>query len=109
MVQEHSHNFLPNAWPFADAVNTTAFASVQVLDGAPILLVFRDHDGEWQFLHGPATEQDECCLICLGCAYDRDRGVGILAGLEPGWMASRSSPTDSWNCEPYESDDGHEA
>ena len=108
-VQEHSHNFLPGAWPFSDAVNTAAFTSAQVLDGAPILLVFHDHDGEWQFLHGPVTEQDECRLVCLGCVYDRDNAVGILRDLQPGWMASRSSTTSAWECEPYDSVHGHEA
>ena len=108
-VQEHSHSFLPNAWPFPDASNTAAFTSSQVLNGAPILLVTHDHDGEWQFLHGEVTEQDECRLICLGCAYDRDNAIGILAELQGGWMASRASAESTWECEPYGASDEHEA
>ena len=66
-------------------------------------MVFHDHDGEWQFLHGPVTEDDECKVICLGCIFECDETVGILAEMPSGWMAYRDSIGDAWQSEPYES------
>ena len=78
------------------------------MDGAPVLLVFHDHDGEWQFLHGATTEQDECRVVCLGCAYEHDNAIGILATLPNGWMAHRDSVDGPWHSEPYEDSDSDE-
>jgi hypothetical protein len=108
-VQEHPHSFSPGAWPFTEPVNTLAYTSARVLhDGHRVLLVFHDHDGEWQFLHGEVDEQDECKIICLGCAYERDNAVGILSDLPIGWKAYRESVDSPWQCEPYEDSDADE-
>jgi hypothetical protein len=108
-VQDHPHSFPPDSWPFSEPVNTLAYASMQVLrDGYPVLLVFHDHDGEWQFLHGAVNEQDEGDIVCLGCAYERDNTLGILADLPIGSKAYRESTESSWQCEPYEDSDADE-
>jgi hypothetical protein len=99
-VEAHSHSFPPDAWPFADPINTAAFTSAQVLDGLPILRVFHDHDGDWQFLGG--VDGEEGRIICLGCAYERDGAIASLADLPVGWMAYRESPGEAWHREPYE-------
>ncbi len=85
------------------------FTSAQVIDGnAPFLVVFHDHEGEWQFLHGEVGEDDECKIICLGCAYSRDQSIGILSDLPAGWMAYRDSVNESWQSEPYDSENSVE-
>ena|SRR5690606_18898755 len=99
-VAEHSHSFPLDSWPFAEPINTLAYTSSLVLSGHPVRLVFHDHDGEWQFLSG--EDNEECKIICLGCAYERDPGIAILADMATGWMAFRDSPEQSWQCEPYE-------
>ena len=105
-VSTHRHNFLPDAWPFRVSENTLAYTSSRVLEeAAPIVLVFHDHDGDWQFLHGEVGEADECKLICMGCVYDLDNSVGILADLPPGTIAYRDSVADPWQSEPYADDD----
>ena len=102
-VEEHRHSFLPGNWPFAEPTNTLSYTSASVLGGQfPILLVFHDHDGEWQFLHGEVEEQHECKIICLGCIYERDSSIGSLSDLPAGWMAFRDSVGASWQREPYE-------
>jgi hypothetical protein len=101
-VSCHQHNFLPGSWPFEESENTLAYTSLLVLSGSPILLVFHDHDGEWQFLHGEVTEEDECKIICIGCAFSQDSSIGILADLEPGWMAYRDTVHLPWQSEPYD-------
>jgi len=104
-VEEHPHSFLPGAWPFKEPINTLAYTSARVLsEKYPVLLVFHDHDGEWQFLHGEVGADDECKIICLGCAYELDDTVGILADMPSGWMAFRDAIDRPWQCEPYEDD-----
>ena len=104
-VAAHQHTFLPGAWPFDLPENTLAYTSSRVLEeAAPIVLVFHDHDGEWQFLHGEAGDSDECKIICMGCAYELDPSIGILADLPAGTMAYRDSTEDSWQSEPYASE-----
>ena len=108
-VSPHPHSFSSGQWPFAEPENVAAFTSREVLsEGRPVLLVFHDHDGEWQFLHGPVGESDIPQVICLGCAYERDRTVGELAQMPSGTMASRAALGEVWEIEPYESseDDG---
>jgi hypothetical protein len=105
-VEEHPHSFLLGSWPFAVPVNTLAYTSSQVLSGQPVLLVFHDHDGEWQFLTG--EDGEECKIICLGCAYERDGSIAILADMAAGWMAFRDSADQSWQCEPYAGSDPDE-
>ncbi|BCT93657.1 hypothetical protein LYSHEL_26840 [Lysobacter helvus] len=105
-VEVHPLSFSSESWPFADPINTLAYASGQVLNGSPILLVFHDHDGEWQFLTG--EDREECKIICLGCAFERDAALAGLAAMPIGWMAYRASIDKSWQCEPYEDSDGVE-
>lgn len=101
-IEPHPHSFPAGSWPFAVSVNTTAFSSAQVVrEGAPVLVVCHDHDGEWQFLHGDVTEQDECVLICMGCALQRTPAVAELASLPQGWRASRKDVASPWVSEPY--------
>ena len=105
-VADHTHSFLPGSWPFAEPTNALVYTSSRVLrDGHPILVVFHDHDGDWQFLHGEVGEDDDCKIICLGCAFERDSSVGILNDLPFGWKASRQSVSSTWQCEPYETGD----
>ena len=105
-TEAHAHRHPIEDWPFGDAPTTAVFTSSQVFQSnAPILLVFHDHDGEWQLLHGPVTEGDECHLVCFGCAFDRDESIGALNALPIGWRASRTTPASPWELEPYEDSD----
>ncbi len=69
-----------------------------VLDGAPILRVYHDYDGGWQF-HGspddPATP-DVARLVSLGTMIARDATLSELHDLPDGWRAFRSSASRPW-------------
>lgn len=87
-------------------MNALAYTSTSVLrDGYPILVVFHDHEGDWQFLHGEVSADDECKIICLGCTFARDSSVGFLSDLPLGWKASLKSVNSPWQGEPYEASD----
>lgn len=96
-LESHDHQFDDSEWPFSDPTNTTSFTTRQVLiDGLPILLVSHDDDGDWQFLCDTTTDTADLKVICLGCAFQRDRSVGELADLPLGWIADRKSIHDPW-------------
>jgi hypothetical protein len=101
----HSHTF-PD-WPFGDPVNATAFMCDHVVSGvAPILRVAHDHDGDWQFLCDGLHGEARPVIVCLGCAFERDRSVREVASLPPGWAAERVVPGGAWSEEAIPVDEG---
>jgi hypothetical protein len=105
-VEPHSHEFSGVSWPFDVEPNTAVFSSAQVVRrGAPVLVVYHDHDGEWQFVHGDVTDDDECLLVCLGCAFQRTPSIADLASMPAGWRAERDSIASPWALAPYASSD----
>ena len=95
--ETHTHRFDPSEWPFADPMNTTAFSTSRVFgDNFPILLVTHDVEGDWQILCGTTNDPADALVVCLGCAYERDRTIGALADLPRGWMAWRDTADAPW-------------
>jgi hypothetical protein len=93
----HFHKFLENEWPFQDAVNTAAFTTTHVVnDDYPVLLIRHEEDGDWQLLCGTTERKKDCLIICLGCAFEKDRTIGEVADLPLGWKAWRTSIGSPW-------------
>jgi len=104
-MKSHQHSFNEAEWPFDEPVNTMASLTRPVLRGdLPILLVSHDEDGDWQFLCGTTTDPKDAAIVCLGCAYQKDRSIGLLADLPLGWQAWGDTINDSWKREPSEYD-----
>jgi hypothetical protein len=85
-------------WRFDDPPNAASFTTIFVLDGSPILRVYHDYDGGWQF-HGSVDHQataDVCRLVSLGSMIDRDSSLAVLHDLPCGWRATRSSVDVPW-------------
>jgi len=105
-VAAHPHSFSAEDWPFAEPENTLAYTTSRALvNGEPILLVSHDHEGDWQFLCGDVTNEEQGKIICLGCAYQRDNSVGALADLPSGWQARRESVDAAWERYPADEDE----
>jgi hypothetical protein len=89
---------MADSWQFDDLPNTTSFTTKFVLDGSPILRVYHDYDGGWQF-HGspddPATP-DVARLVSLGSMIARDATLNELHDLPDGWRAFRTSAEKPW-------------
>ena len=89
---------MKNEWKFYDPPNTACFTTTFVLDGSPILRVYHDYDGDWQF-HGsndhPATDS-VCKLVCLGDIIKLDASIIQLNDLPCGWQAERQQKSSSW-------------
>jgi hypothetical protein len=95
--ETHLHDFAAADWPFADPINTTAISTKRVfVDSFPILLVTHDDDGDWQILCGTTNAPEDGLVVCLGCAYQRDRTIGALADLPRGWSAWRDAKDAPW-------------
>lgn len=103
----HSHDF--SNWPFDTPVNTVSFTTRFVIDGSrPILEVYHDHDGEWQFLCGTTLNSADLKIVCMGCMLDRDPTLAELSRLPEGWKATRASADESWIKEEDEDPDENE-
>jgi hypothetical protein len=89
---------MTKGWQFDDPPNAASFTTKFVLDGSPILRVYHDYDGGWQF-HGSAdhpASTDVCRLVSLGSMIDRDSSVAQLHDLPCGWRATRRSVDVPW-------------
>lgn len=89
---------MANDWRFADPPNAASFTTNFVLDGSPILRVYHDYDGGWQFHGFPdhPTTMDVVRLVSLGSMIGRDSSLIQLHDLPWGWRATRSSVDAPW-------------
>ncbi|MBU8820353.1 hypothetical protein KL864_31215 [Mycolicibacterium goodii] len=93
-------------WPFATPPNIVAFTTRQVVeDGLPVLTVFHDHQGEWQFLCETPDPVREIKVACMGCVVGADPSLQELADLPEGWLAFRPSPEREWYREEMQPDE----
>lgn len=104
-VEKHPHSFPDADWPFSEPDNRAVFTTTRVLhEGYPVLLVSHDEDGDWQFLCGTTNDTVHAAVVCLGCAYEQDRSVGLLADMPLGWQARRDAVDSPWERSPSEPD-----
>jgi hypothetical protein len=94
-------------WKFPDAPDTACYTTTFVLNKAPILRVYHEYDGDWQF-HGAQEQvvQDEAKLVSLAAMVQLDDTLTELSDLPYGWSATRSGPSSHWEREkdnPYPS------
>lgn len=85
-------------WQFDDAPNTASFTTSFVLDGSPVLRVYHDFEGGWQF-HGspedPATSE-VARLVSLASMIALDSTLASLHDLPYGWRAARTNVKSPW-------------
>lgn len=87
---------------FDEARNTMVFVCARVLhDGAPVLWVSHNENGDWQFLcggdHSKPETGDEGYLSCLECAVARDPSLNEMANLGFGKAAVREEVGGAWD------------
>lgn len=87
---------MQNHWPFDDAPNTASLTTLFVLDGSPILDVYHDFEGGWQF-HGEqfATAAD-ARVVSLSSMLTLDATIAELCDLPYGWKAVRDRVASPW-------------
>lgn len=85
-------------WPFDDAQNAASITTSFVLDGSPILRVYHDYDGGWQFLGSsdqPASTS-VARVVALASMIDRDTTLREFHDLPFGWRAFRETVNGPW-------------
>lgn len=85
-------------WVFDEAPNTACFTTSFVLAGSPILRVYHNYDGDWQFLGPPDQPAISSVgqLVCLSEMISRDPKLCELHDLPCGWHAIRVEVDDPW-------------
>ena len=90
-------------WPFDDPPNCACIVTKDVFKGAPIMRVYHDFEGDWQF-HGSEASSDDpdaAKLVSLSSMVSQDNSLLTLHDLPYGWMASRSGPSEKWKREKH--------
>jgi hypothetical protein len=80
------------------------FTSVLIREGADVLLVMHDEQGDWQFLAGSESAADQAVFVHVGHVIASDQSLGDLADLPLGWRARRTTIESPWTREPIPAD-----
>lgn len=108
-MSTHLHDFSDSEWPFQEPVNAAAFTTTKVVrEGFPVLRVTHDEEGDWQILCGTTNRSEDCLIVCLGCAFQRNRAIGEVADLPWGWLAWRDSADSPWQREEKEPEEAED-
>jgi hypothetical protein len=82
---------------FLEKHNLASFTTKYILTKEkPILNVFHDKDGDWQFLCGTTNDNNDLKIVCLKDIVELDESVNELFNLELGGFAWRNSQNDKW-------------
>lgn len=87
---------------FYEARNLGVFVMKQAFAGMPVLKVYHDEDGDWQFHTGEDYQTEDVILVCLEEMTRLDPGINKIFHLPLGYRAWRASKEDEWQYAPYE-------
>ena len=102
---EHAHR-RPSRFHFNERHDAGVVACRRVVDGAPVLQVSHEVDGDWQFLCGgdhADGDADGAVGMCLGCMVAGDQSLNDVAGLgrdQEAWRERVGAPWASANADP---------
>jgi len=89
---------IKNDWPFNDPPNKLVFTLKYILEeGKPILNVYHENDGDWQFQTNIKPKKDDGVIVTLEKIIEFDESVKEIADLKCGWHAWRKSVNEPWN------------
>jgi hypothetical protein len=87
----------PDPWPFAEGLETRVVTTKRISnDHAPVLHVYHEPNGDWQFIDDGPTERADIAFVHLAHVVGAHPTVAELADLPTGWAAHRPSPKDPW-------------
>jgi len=84
---------------FYEKRNTGVYTTQQVIDGSPILYVYHDEDGDWQFHSSSDPDMNDAKLVSLESLVKKDPSLNDIYFLQYGWKAWRNSIDDEWDYE----------
>ncbi|WP_276380059.1 DUF4262 domain-containing protein [Flavobacterium sp. H4147] len=81
---------------FREPKNLTAFTTKQWMQGKPIIEVFHEYDGDWQFLTDDEPSAENIIIVALEQLILKDKTLNQIFDLEYGEEASRKFIGDKW-------------
>lgn len=94
---------------FYEKRNTCVFTTKQAFDGDPILYVYHNEDGAWQFHTSLEPNLDDAKMVALEQITKLDPSINEIYHLQYGWCAWRSSGDADWEfAEDEEADEDDE-
>lgn len=84
---------------FYEVRNLAVFTTKQVFEGKPILYVYHNEDGDWQFHSEQDPQLEDSMIVCLEEITKIDPGINDLYHLSYGQCAWRNSKEDDWEWE----------
>jgi hypothetical protein len=87
---------------FYENRNLGVYTTKQALEGEPILYVYHNEDGAWQFHTSLEPDINDAKLVCLSEITKLDPTINEIYHLQYGWWAWRDTQDAEWQ---YEVDD----
>jgi hypothetical protein len=79
---------VPDGWPFPVSPDALVLTTQAIaFDGAPVVGVVHDEEGEWQFLDNPAVDMKDLTIVHLAHVVARRPELGVLGDLSMGFEA----------------------
>ncbi|NDV59731.1 DUF4262 domain-containing protein [Bacteroides sp. 519] len=84
---------------FYEERNLGVYTTKQAFEGEPILFVYHNKDGNWQFHTTSEPNTDDAQLVCLEEIIKLDPSINEVYHLQYGWRAWRESSNAEWEYE----------
>ena len=90
---------------FYEERNLGVYTTRQSVEGHPILYVYHNEDGDWQFHTSLDPKLEDAKLVCLEEITKLDPSINEIYHLQYGWRAWRNNKEEKWE---YEEDNNLE-
>ncbi len=87
---------------FYEERNLSVFTTRQVIEGNPVLYVYHDTDGEWQFHASDNITDENPVVTSLEEIIKRDLTINEVYNLKPGWCAWRENVNAKWKLSEFD-------
>jgi hypothetical protein len=84
---------------FYEERNLGVYTTRQAFEGDPILYIYHNEDGDWQFHTTSEPNLDDAKLVCLEQITKLDPTINEIYHLQLGWRAWRNTQGDDWQYE----------
>lgn len=89
-------------WLFSDPPSTMVATQRLVIEKKnPVLFIFHDKDGDWQFLANEKARVDQVVELSLSDIVALDSSIIQVGQLKRGWKACRTDSKSPWNISLY--------
>lgn len=86
---------------FYEERNLGVYTTRQAFNGDPILYVYHNEDGDWQFHTSLEPNLPDSMLVCLEGIVKLDSSINEIYDLQFGWRAWRDNKEAEWNREEH--------